>query len=54
MSTASSRACLLVQSPAHFEPRFALPKDAFTSALQATALVAVLGAANRLARRYWM
>jgi len=45
---------LLLQSPVHFEPRFALPKDAFTPALQATGLVAVLGAANRLARRYWM
>jgi hypothetical protein len=45
---------LLVQSPVHFEPRFALPKDAFTPALQATALVAALGAAHRLARRYWM
>ena len=45
---------LLVQSPVHFEPRFALPKDAFTPALQATGLVAVLGAAHRLARRYWM
>jgi len=44
---------LLVQSPVHFEPRFALPKDAFTPALQATGLVAVLGAAHRLARRYW-
>jgi len=45
---------LLVQSPVHFEPRFALPKDAFTPALQATALVVALGAAHRLARRYWM
>jgi hypothetical protein len=45
---------LLVQSPVHFEPRFALPKDALTPALEAAALVAVLGAANRLARRYWM
>ncbi len=45
---------LLVQSPVHFEPRFALPKDAFTPALQATGLVAVLGATIRSARRYWM
>lgn len=42
---------LLVQSPVHFEPRFALPKDAFTPALQATGLVVLLGAAIRLVRR---
>ena len=45
---------LLVQSPVHFEPRFALPKDAFTPALEATGLVAAVGATVRLARRYWM
>jgi hypothetical protein len=45
---------VLVQSLVHFEPRFALPKDAFTPALQATSLVAVLGAAARRVRRYWM
>ena len=45
---------LLLQSLVHFEPRFALPKDAFTPALQATGLVAVLGATARRARRYWM
>jgi len=45
---------LLVQSPVHFEPRFALPKDALTPALEATGLVAGLGATARLARRYWM
>ena len=45
---------LLLQSLVHFEPRFALPKDAFTPALQATGLVAVVGAIARRARRYWM
>jgi hypothetical protein len=43
---------LLVQAPVHFEPRFALPKDAFTPALEAVALVAALGAATRLVRGY--
>ena len=43
---------LLVQSLVHFEPRFALPKDAFAPALQATSLVAVVGATIRLVRRY--
>ncbi len=42
---------LLVQSPMHFEARFALPKDAFTPALEAIGLVALLGAAARRTRR---
>ena len=45
---------LLVQSPMHFEPRFALPKDAFTPALVAVGLVGLAGAVARGARRYWM
>jgi hypothetical protein len=43
---------VLVQSPMHFEARFALPKDAFTPALEAIGLVALLGATTRLARAY--
>jgi len=43
---------LLVQAPMHFEPRFALPKDAFTPAFAAIGLVVVAGAAIRLARRW--
>jgi hypothetical protein len=42
---------LLVQSPMHFEARFALPKDAFTPALEAVGLVALLAVAGRAARR---
>jgi hypothetical protein len=42
---------LIVQSPMHFEPRFALPKDAFTPALEAVGLVALLGVATRRALR---
>jgi MYXO-CTERM domain-containing protein len=45
---------LLAQSPMHFEPRFALPKDAFTPALVAVGLVGLAGAVARRARRYWM
>ncbi len=45
---------LIAQSPMHFEPRFALPKDAFTPALVAVGLVGLVGAAVRGARRYWM
>jgi hypothetical protein len=45
-------ACVLVlQSPMHFEPRFALPKDAFTPALEAVGLVALLAVAGLAARR---
>ena len=40
---------LLVQSPMHFEARFALPKDAFTPALEAVGLVALLALAGRVA-----
>lgn len=45
---------LLAQSPMHFEPRFALPKDAFTPALAGVGLVGLAGVAARRARRYWM
>lgn len=45
---------LLVQSPMHFEARFALPKDAFTPAFAGVGLAVALGAAVRRARRYWM
>jgi MYXO-CTERM domain-containing protein len=38
----------------HFEPRFALPKDAFTPALAGVGLVGLAGVAARRARRYWM
>jgi hypothetical protein len=41
---------LFVQSPMHFEPRFALPKDAFTPALAAVGLLALPAVAWRLAR----
>ena len=41
---------LLVQSPLHFEPRFALPKDAFTPALEAVGLLALAGVAGLVAR----
>jgi hypothetical protein len=41
---------LLVQSPMHFEPRFALPKDAFTPALEAVGLLALAGVAGHVAR----
>lgn len=42
---------LLVQSPMHFEARFALPKDAFTPAFEAVGLVALLAAAAPRALR---
>jgi hypothetical protein len=42
---------LLVQSPMHFEARFALPKDAFTPALEAVGLVALLAVAGHMVRR---
>jgi hypothetical protein len=42
---------LLVQAPMHFEPRFALPRDAFTPALEGVGLVALLAVAGRAARR---
>jgi len=45
---------LLVQSPMHFEPRFALPLEAFSPAFEAVALAFVLAAAAGAARRYWM
>jgi hypothetical protein len=43
---------LLVQSPMHFEARFALPKDAFTPALAGIGLVALLGAARASTGRW--
>jgi hypothetical protein len=42
---------VLAQSPMHFEARFALPKDAFTSAFAAIGLVVLLDAARAAARR---
>jgi hypothetical protein len=42
---------LLVQSPMHFEPRFALSKDAFMPALEAIGIVALLGLAAPWTRR---
>ena len=35
----------------HFEPRFALPKDAFTPAFEAVGIVALPSLAGRAARR---
>jgi hypothetical protein len=43
---------VLAQSPMHFEPRFALPRDAFTPALGGVALAAGLSAAARLVRGF--
>ena len=38
----------------HFEPRFALPKDAFVPAFAAIGLVLAACGAARVGRRYWM
>ncbi len=45
---------VLVQAPMHFEPRFALPKDAFVPAFAAIGLVLAAWGAARVGRRYWM
>jgi hypothetical protein len=44
---------LLVQAPMHFEPRFALPLDAFVPAFAGAGLTLAVCGAARLARRYW-
>jgi hypothetical protein len=44
---------LLMQAPMHFEPRFALPKDAFTPAFAGIGLVLAGAALLRPVRRYW-
>lgn len=45
---------VLIQAPMHFEPRFALPKDALTPAFEGIGLALATSALGRLLRRYWM